>query len=256
MSGFFSRLAERALGGSPRVEPRVPSLFAALPTPADEDVAPPVAPGSTPSSTELPRDVQTHDARRVDATPTLTERSRIASRVAPLMSAYSPREIETAAPPLDRPTDAELSARIDHLITRLGLSSSGYEVPSAPRATAIREIVQVRESGREEPHEAVKAVRTIAPRELPQRHGERDDRSRVSPEVRPPAASPRRVSPAVHSLSIAPAAADQRPVVRISIGRLEVRTVSTPPAPAAPRPAAPRAMGLDEYLARRSGGPR
>jgi hypothetical protein len=45
------------------------------------------------------------------------------------------------------------------------------------------------------------------------------------------------------------------PVIRVSIGRVEVRATPPPPVPAAPVPDPPRpAMSLDDYLTRRADG--
>lgn len=51
-----------------------------------------------------------------------------------------------------------------------------------------------------------------------------------------------------------PVAADPAPVINITIGRVEVRAVSTPPAPRRPEARGPRPMTLDEYLKQRGGG--
>ncbi|HWS54785.1 MAG TPA: hypothetical protein VN228_11690, partial [Pyrinomonadaceae bacterium] len=50
------------------------------------------------------------------------------------------------------------------------------------------------------------------------------------------------------------APAQAAPTVNVTIGRVEVRAVPAPPAPAARRAASPPHMSLEEYLRRRAGG--
>jgi hypothetical protein len=75
---------------------------------------------------------------------------------------------------------------------------------------------------------------------------ERGPRRRARDDRTSPAA--RRAAPRATPLD-----PEARPVVRVTIGRIDVRSAPTPASPPAPRPARHQAMGLDEYLRRRDG---
>ena len=72
-------------------------------------------------------------------------------------------------------------------------------------------------------------------------------RSTIVPSVGLPASHPRTASTTVEP---------HRPIVKVSIGRIEVRAIMPPPAATKPRREQARpSLSLQEYLARRSGGP-
>jgi hypothetical protein len=63
--------------------------------------------------------------------------------------------------------------------------------------------------------------------------------------------------PPLDAPPVRPDDASAEPVVRITIGRVEVRAVLPPPVPRPRRePPAPKTLSLDEYLDRRHGGKR
>lgn len=102
---------------------------------------------------------------------------------------------------------------------------AGHE-PERPRTAAVEPNVRSRREEFEATRLAGEIVPTTAPPAAP-----------LPPPARPPVAEP---PPA--------------PRVQVSIGRVEVRAVFTPPAAAPSRPRPGPAMSLDDYLKQRDGG--
>jgi hypothetical protein len=266
VSNFLTRLATRALGGLPQVRPRLPSLFEAAPPLVDarggldEKVAE-LAPEPSASS------LSARPLVPVPPVPPRRERSRlereeppgrgsptVLQRLHPLTSftegqdkrAESPRVREgprlrvgpslagrTEAPPaLDGPaSDAAPRAAS-------GPDPSVFE--TEPRSVPARPMITPappREEGEQLP---ISPARATAPL---RRQDPLWPEDRLAPlGIR--AEGPRR--------GVGRSAAE--PVVRVTIGRIEVRATAPapPPAPAA-RPAGPR-LSLEEYLRRRNEG--
>jgi len=141
-----------------------------------------------------------------------------------------------------RPTDASDST-IDpprlSLFAQLASIERDRSGASQPTATA----------GDEAEHE---------PADVPPRLTEHDDRApiasahEIAPERAPIATHARPRTPTVSSPPAPTTAATDAPVIRVTIGRIDVRAV-TPPAPQAAPPAPPLRLTLDEYLRQRNG---
>jgi hypothetical protein len=242
MADFLSRLVERSAGMAPIVRPAVAPLFAPGPAMAAEP-APlglePVgvvpqgpAPGTAPipsAPTPVLREAPTTDFSRPDRFP---------ARTLPVVPPATPRETAhgalrpTAAAPPETPRRGAVHEHRppppEEFPVRVALTPSGAQGPSAiPR----------RSPAWEDGPRVDTAIRSVASPVL----RPRDERPpRRAEDLRPPG-SPE---------------ASAAPIVRISIGRIEVRAVA-PSGPAAPRPAPPRkstGVSLEEYLKPRSRG--
>jgi hypothetical protein len=71
--------------------------------------------------------------------------------------------------------------------------------------------------------------------------------SRLVPSVRVPVSQLRTTSPSTEP---------QRPIIKVTIGRIDVRAIMPPPTAKAPRAQARPSLSLQDYLSRRPGGPR
>jgi hypothetical protein len=257
MISFLQQLGARALGQLPSVVPAVEPLFASRPTlravtyadvfadepavthraqPADErqlavtqlaKAAAPLRGSSTPTHGRVtgwqppsPRAVATNDAARLTE---LSLRDRAASVAPALTSArYADVTLEETKAPLPPPQTQQTPAR------------------AAVTPTAIADPVQ--------------SASPQSPAPAPT--GAYFDRDEVVRELlsslRMPVSS--RAEPAARSeASVTPQ------VVRVTIGRVEVRMPSEPAPVAVPRrrePAAPRSFSLEDFLARKPGAHR
>jgi hypothetical protein len=245
MSDFFQRLAGRALGIAPVVQPIVPSIFApdgglarweAQPELAVRDHAPPIETG-IPSWTAdvrhvtLPEPIESfrpERPRRVDAWPARAD-------IASLTDSELARETIPAVV-ADRP-------------------AAGPAIGDEPSSTGVA-IATVRAQTASTP-----TLDAIPPRE-----------GRLEPATAPPAAPRREAAPApvvtpVRERPLVTPMSPRReraqfesqpPVVRVTIGRIDVR--ANFPAPvsddAAARKARPAARSLDDYLKERIEGKR
>lgn len=122
--------------------------------------------------------------------------------------------------------------------------------PPAPVPPAPVPVVPVPSTPAPVPNPAPVETRTPPPAPAPSRQAERRPLVLQARLHRAPAPAPE------HSRRSAPAEPAET-VVRVTIGRIEVRAVTEQPQPAAPsRRPSPPAMTLDDYLRDRSGGGR
>ncbi len=263
MAGFFTRLAEQALGTAPIARPVIPSVFeplaptppvsgdlgAGLPAPSRAAIEPPAEPAirhatpSTPASgewAELPA-------------------SNLSPRAASVPSREGPVAQESAisAFPKEQTKHAEHSQ-----ISAACADESPGVVPPAfnPEPTFAPAKPQVGDSiGRESFSRIVNAFA------LRPRNG--IDGAAATPPLAEPVNSPTglgswysglaRPAPVHQNTNPAPAGAPSGPTVRVTIGRVEVRAIFPERrAPQSPRAAAPPTLSLDEYLRQRRGGQR
>lgn len=254
MTGFLSRLVERTHDAAPHVEPTVPALFSHAPTLMDAE---PDAPRPQPA-VESTRDGAAENARnRVEPFAVASEAKPPTARA---NSADDRSERQAIAPVLKHTTDADLSERIDRLIERYRRLAPRDVTPAPVGVRTIREVVHHVPDVRAAAQNASDASPAPRPRAVvpaaAAESGRTDDRSRRSPaEAVRPLDAGRQAQNHVNLIPPGPVP-EPRPIVRISIGRLEVRAVTAAPAAPVLRPPAPKAMGLDEYLAKRSGSAR
>ena len=212
--------------------------------PRDEEAHGDEAAKAGESERSLPADGHAH-APRLDARPR-EDRSGVRPR-AEAMSGEAPRPVErlhaASLPesPVAHAPDATPSA--DRGIAAAPATPSAVR-PAAPAPPAAGE---AREAG-PAPRAVTPEVRVVPG---PKETREEDTRREDEPEVSPAPALPTERVPARGET----AAASSGTVVRVSIGRIEVRAIM-PPAPAAPsRAGGPALRSLDDYLRAREGRP-
>ena len=236
MSDFLTRLAARQLGAEPSVTPRVPSRFA--PAPAVNDV------------------LEIVPATSAAAGPPTTE------------SRHVVRNVEEQIRPTASPSVVD---------TPVAIRAIARERESTPRPIVTPSVASVRMH----PVEAASAgpippVELPRPVDQPPRHAAptetiRTEVARSAGHAANPPAEPR-MRPLVPQVPLMPpraiirdaiaqdvSATDHRfepPAVTVTIGRVEVRAIVTPPARERRGVEAPKALSLEEYLDRRRGGRR
>lgn len=242
MSDFLTRLAQRQLGQIASVEPRVPELYApvsaALPlpiadTPATILTPPRIAEPSSPPAVDA-------DALNIPAAAPVTARQREASG-------------ESSAPQRTEANSSEkisrrATERVDAEIASLVMENASVEPHSIAISSAPRLVTENPDSLplRQE----LRAARESTMHDAPQRL--------VDDRVTTVAAAPPRLEPKLRERAPTPplerGPADSEPPVHVTIGRIEVTTVTA--APTQRRAATTRkpAMALDDYLARRQRG--
>jgi hypothetical protein len=245
MTGFFSRILARAHAPAAQIEPTVAPLFAAVEadTPSQVDTAPTTERRATAGEASQPHwplpEVE-------QAQPAATVHRTRPAVAAPIPVVPEPRGRDTDA------LDSALSARIDTLLALAGRVRQPLAdaEPGDARTLTLREVV----------HRTERITVRDPVVALPSAHVES-----TPPRPAPVAVRPREAAPVVRRPEIAPVvhaatttargdlAVETSPVVRINIGRIEVRAGTSAAPPAAPRPPAPKTMGLDEYLASRDG---
>lgn len=250
MSDFFTRLVERSLGVGEVVRPRLGSLFeprGAAAAPLVEESLEVEVERATPAPAEPKREPEprssfprpTEQEPKHEPVGTLQqsvtrpppaaelphrERTRLeVERTRETQSQTGFAAAQEEASPL--PTPLPGHAPEPRLTLQQSVTKSDRETPAPPETVVVREHVLRRTQlapGRLEPHESW---------------------------LEPPAQPAQRPLPAAP-----PAAVVEPPVVRVTIGRVDVRAV-LPPGPAERRPLRRRPnMTLDEYL--RDGGRR
>lgn len=280
MSDYLTRLARKALGREPVLQPRLPGLFepstvgglmgetasrseglseAEPPARTAPDQPPSplrprgVVPRATPASPPQPAPIQP---------PSGEQRPREASPVPARGNRAAPAVEETATlpevvGPLTRPQRREG-----------GVSPPGPQsgpAAEAARPAALKAPPPEPLAPQPQPSDAVEPAATPVDR-LPGHETARIDRSgptrlRVAAPPAPVTAAPPLAEPAP-----APTRSESRaariqtssptaPTIRVSIGRVEVRLLA-PPAPPSPSPLSQRkpAISLDDYLRGRHGG--
>jgi hypothetical protein len=244
MSDFLSRLAGRALGVAPIVKPVIEPAFAAFPSTASHGhsiAAPDVDPGPAAATAATPP----RRERGPDDTPAPIEESaqqdvRRRDEGFERLQPRSPRGEETASPTVATDaTTARHELLVDdtsRVIASTGTfdniplrpaSPTGERVASPPAQDGVIARNTLPEPGEKASYGLIAAPRSFAQR--PQRRG------------RPQAAT-----------------AEAPQVVRITIGRIDVRAEapSPPPARAATRKSESRGLSLDDYLKQRAEGRR
>ncbi len=293
MPDFFTRLAGRTLEALPVVRPLINSVYAPARAPTDEDVQTDAGsfftrqPEESPSlsdSQESPPSVSTLVTRQAAPSfPQVAEASRDATEhesAQPLTGASPnisppPRRPQTptvvssnedspanknqrgASRPASLTKDVQAATEIDaarnreHGVGTGSTDNQGIEnrdartLPEAPapkRQTSLPRLFV-------EPEEM--RVRTAADVSVE----EASPRSEQSTATRARKAADTGSVIAMHDAGSAAGQADESPrTIRVSIGRIEVRALMTPPAPRRIAPPS-QSSSLDEYLRSRRGGP-
>jgi len=255
MSGYLDHLIDRAQGAAPLVKPRLPSWFEPVstsPLPLESppearetrDAAPPPPPMPPASSRKsepstAPMTAPPTDLRSLPP-------SRVESTVVNHFIQPSPPTVQPVT--LQREIRERHEVVVERSIERLAVSPLGNlnpqsvltgppqrpaETDAPPAATApVAPVVQA--SRREEPAFPVAA---LIPKPVPT----------------PPSApiAPRRTDSPRQE---APATTAEDPVIRITIGRVDVRAVASRPAPPSnPRRSIAPLLSLDDYLRQKDG---
>lgn len=241
MSDYLTRLAARALGQAEVVQPRLPSLFEAVPPAGLDEHVVRDAPPSDVEPHRSPHDMTAH--RRIEESERQGDesehRARVASRARPAVDDLPRSPVEAAARAVDS-APATARARDDAAPAARGRQ--------APKYDAERDVEHPQSAPGPREREQADARQQAAPA----RKRQDAARERREPEVAPRMAGSR---PAV--VVERPARGDA-PSVRVTIGRVEVRAIAPPPprpALARPRSPVPR-LSLDEYVRLRDEGKR
>lgn len=240
MSDFLGRLAARQVGALTGVAPRLRSRFE--PGAIEEGVAMPEPPARLER-----RDEPDPPADRSTAPPARQEH--------PAPRAPAHERMVLAEPPATR-VDDESEPGEQRAATRVlpaPGSAESRELPRRDRSPAPDE------STRAEPARPVpavtRAIRVARVEEVERRSRPARAPQRSEPLVRMP--EPRQAPvPRIVGAPEPPRPAEKAPVVEVTIGRIEVRAVSPPPAAPARRDTSRTAPSLEEYLERRHGAGR
>ena len=224
MTGFLARLAARQIAPGGGLRPRAVSRFAGPEAGVVPDASAPRVALDMRATAPAPA------AQAASAPPAHAVRPALA---APTRVDTGPLPRPDHEPPARRPTPRD-GGRPTSPADMLRADES--TVPDATRAEAV---LQAPPSP---PQEPPPYVEPLVPREIA--------RARTARE--PEAQGPVRVAAASRPPAVPPA---EETVVRITIGRIEVRAATPTPAPPREKRAAPRpgTMSLDEYLDRRHG---
>lgn len=287
MNDYLNNLAARTLGQFPVVEPRLASRF-------EQSEAPPIAAGSAtllsrpgdspgPDPWELEQEIATdaannpaskttpakrrttraaHPAEQEELTDTAARHAPDAHQLPPLTIA--PSITATPAQPNLAPQPQLTTKQEANAASWFPPSQTPTGAPETNRTAEIEklfsELAMLRQEGlppqenqRAEPALSVKSV------EQPQQKKEPTGNPLMTSSAAPrqPAPWPTAVPVATPVLPPLPAV-ERQPVVKVTIGRVEVRAViSTPTATvvsAAEKTPPPQALPLNEYLRRRANG--
>lgn len=258
MTDFFTRLTERTLGTAPIAQPRITSLFAPL-TPA------------MPQSPTLDLKVETF---REGGTP---------AQVAPVLSAPPGSPTQGTSHEWLEPSTAvqpelsEIAAQTEShsSITPLVQSSppsDSYRSEQQASIPLVPEVNSIDVASLKSSNAGVHSkVQRTQPKLVPINSHEQPSMTPPSELMSRPLIAPVLVnftaqrngeSYRLSSESLLPNVAEQRtespvspPIIRVNIGRVEVRAVTTPSRSntSLPTPPSPR-LSLDDYLRNRSGG--
>jgi hypothetical protein len=292
MSDFLSNLAARHLGRARAVQPRLAARFeqasdsaVARRTPAVEIVEAIIESQPSPGIEQPP-----HRPTGPPATdPRLgTTAPSAAPPPLPVRAAPSQPSLSPANPPITQSVPPSL---VVQAVEQPAIEQPMLAPPKVPAATApppppaITALGPPRAPGPDPVRPVLRAVPTPAAEALPTVSPRPGGRVPIDPVEREISSSAKRddqvvvdlplrdkeaaIAPAsVRAASAAPTPADETavektdaaivepraaPVIRVTIGRIEVRAVA-PPAPPEPRRAPPPALSLEEYL-RRGGRP-
>ena len=263
MSDFLSRVLARSQGQAPVLQRRRASLFEPQPavaqveSPASRPASPQPAP-SAPLSREpaavmerapiQPFPVAVRAPAELDATPVSRSESPVRSREQPREPAEERGTVlvevglgPPIAAPVARPMAPSFEASVAPPVVTPGAPLARPSAPAPAVTPPVRRRAGVPRPGSETIPRAGSEAVAPAPRPTV-----------VTPLPRPPLSSARGLTrrPAAPVMTSAPPA----PAIQVTIGRIEVRAVQSPSAPARRQgPAGPR-LSLEEYLKSRAGG--
>ena len=282
MTDFFDRLAERTLGAAPLAQPLIPAAFSPAPgwveaysevetwsepaTPEGLPLSPsalPVPDNAPPTTLVAP--VQPASVITVEPTSSVQEPEGRERRVQPSIedqsAAEQASELDRQGTPPDVPAGGSPTSRDTIPRPERHLESQVILVPVTgqlePSRPAPLEAGQV-EAEFASPRQAMPDT-TAQSQSHPARPATLPAQSRLSPAhpIQTPSEAPADLSGSVPHTE--PEASESpEPVIRISIGRVEVRLVQAPP-PSPVKQSSMRsspALSLDEYLKRRQDGKR
>jgi hypothetical protein len=260
MSDFLTNLAARALG-APTLRPRLRSRFEPAPATGGitlESAPPTLSPGGVArvdASAEPPRtmtvDVPPHlqqatHQRQPSLVPIETKQSLEDDHTASPVSAVAIHPPQPAAP-AQRRTPAGSTTTISS-ITSPPARALSEPITESPTES----IIETREIIIREPAAPGPASATPPPAQPRHRYDEqppRIERTVVSRELHFASSAPR---PARGMQSRMDVPAQSEPVIQVSIGRVEVRAITPPPAAKSNRTPRAAAMTIDDYAARRN----
>ncbi len=237
MSDFLSRLVTRSSGAAPTIQPRLPSLFEATRWTSEsvlesetiaerqtESGAVEIAAPSRPSETPAPNQPS---AKLPTPSATLPAAATLPSAPARVPT-HASKQPADHQPPLPSPRSSPVRWKREIGPTRI----AEYEVKATSESRVAADLRVAPPVGRER---ARVRVGQSQPAALPVRPGKRTPDAISTPQIQAPAA----------------------PVVHVTIGRVEVRAVTTP-APAGSRATVRRlpTLALEEYLKQPTGGRR
>ncbi len=238
MADFFSRLAERALGVANVARPIRPSVYA--PTPATLFVMErgTRSPGSLSSAEDVPN----------SAKDTFRLRNQSPSE---MQGAGTSKQLSSRGVKSERPAGLRPGTPPDEALPFSSIEESGGRPLSGIVDEMAMERAGLHPMGLQSISEETQALIERAGAQL-----------EVNPPVYPDDfqdVGPRRQadSPELPLIGSRPGsdleyqAKNQRPVVKVKIGRVEVRAVMSPPAPSPTRAALPKLTSLEEYLKQR-----
>ena len=251
MSDFLSSLVDRAFSRADVIERRRPSLFEPLGGGGQLHAPAPGSSGFEDDEQAGEEPLAIAEAPAAPLAPVSAPRTRRAESVEPPHSfsriASAQSEVGGVTPPIPAPPPRLVETRFEREVEKLARRSRLAPRHPAPAAHTVT-------PSRARPEQ--KRENEIGDRRL------RGDHSSPVP-AKPPAtpgsplpqpgahapALPVRISPA-----IALKTAAQEPTSHVTIGRVEIRATTAPPAPSRPaRQAAPR-LNLEDYLRSRAGG--
>lgn len=287
MADFITRLAERALGVAPVVQPVMPSIFAPEPithsTSLEWDSETTTSPGDldwprTPAAWVTPPTLDAPTGRPEDAAMVQQEdRSGDALSSATPGSPRETPESRYRPPHLGEPDSSERGTMTGKEDQRDSSRTTARhpQTPPETRSEALhraepgptrRGLPLGPPSAEEESGEAVfRPLRTLLERgqreTLPPVPSPGAQASLDTGEDAPPPVAPRIVRPQLDGyLERGPqeprvaAPESSEPAIRVTIGRIEVRAITLPP-PVPPAPARPvPELSLDDYLKQHNGG--
>jgi len=223
MSDYLGNLAARTLAAPP-LRPRVRMRFEPE-APVAEAVAAP-EPVSPQPRIEAPR-----EQRAVAETPPrVIERERVREVVKPGRETTRVVTIEAAAaePPREAPSEPEVIERVETINSREVVEGSGRLVRSVPKSGRDVRSPQVKNNDNDE---------------TPRPHRYDEEPPRVIAQE--PLIRERLLTRSEPEAPVAPA----EPSVQVSIGRIEIRATTAPPAQRRARGRS--AMSIDDYIAKR-----
>jgi len=273
MSDFLSRVLARSQGQAPVLQRRRASLFEPQPAvaqveaPASRPTSPQPAP-SAPLSREpaavmerapiQPFPVAVRAPAELDATPVSRSESPVRSREQPREPAEERGTVlvevglgPPVAAPVARPMAPSFEASVAPPVVTPGAPLARPSAPAPAVTPPVRRRAGVPRPGSETIPRAGSEAVAPAPIEAPALV-EAPRPTVVTPLPRPTLSSARGLTrrPAAPVMTSAPPA----PAIQVTIGRIEVRAVQSPSAPARRQgPAGPR-LSLEEYLKSRAGG--